>query len=94
MPCSFLISLPEAIRAIVTYTENPTELLKRRKVKRDVIFQYLVNEKIRLSPQAEKHQLIQATLQLWGAQLDSNLTVSTGITKLHFHRTETEGPFH
>jgi len=55
----------EATEAIVSYTSNAAELLKRRKVHRDVIFRYLAKEGVVMPPGSDKHQLVQRTLELW-----------------------------
>ena len=59
--------LPEAITAIITYTESPLELLKRKKVNRSLLFLYLADERIAVNPKAEKHVLLQRILQFWGS---------------------------
>ncbi|XP_063812370.1 uncharacterized protein C3orf38 homolog isoform X2 [Pseudophryne corroboree] len=69
-----VLSREEAIDAILSYSKDATELLKRRKVHRSVIFKYLDEEKISVLPSWEKHQLIQCALDHWrvpGVQKDS-----------------------
>ena len=34
---------PEAVKAILTYTNTAVELMRRRKMKRDILFQYLAD---------------------------------------------------
>ncbi|KAM3608459.1 uncharacterized protein V6R79_026025 [Siganus canaliculatus] len=55
----------EAIQTILSFTQNAEELLKRRKVYRDVIFRYLAEEGVAMPPSSEKHQLVKRTLELW-----------------------------
>ncbi|XP_063070526.1 uncharacterized protein C3orf38 homolog [Engraulis encrasicolus] len=60
-------SAEEAIRAIITYSKSSEELLKRKKVHRDVIFKYLANEGIVMPVNSEKHQLVKTTLEYWSS---------------------------
>ncbi|XP_023683379.2 uncharacterized protein C3orf38 homolog [Paramormyrops kingsleyae] len=55
----------EAREAILAYSQDAEELLKRKKVHRDVIFKYLAAQNVVVPPTAEKSQLVKATLQLW-----------------------------
>ncbi|XP_076018143.1 uncharacterized protein C3orf38 homolog [Genypterus blacodes] len=55
----------EAIGAILSYSKDAEELLKRKKVQRELIFRYLASERVVVSPNIEKHQLVQRTLELW-----------------------------
>ncbi len=43
------------------------ELLRRKKIRRDNLFQYLAGNKVIVSPKADKHDLIQKVLELWGS---------------------------
>lgn len=59
----------------MSYTSNAAELLKRRKVHRDVIFRYLAKEGVVMPPASDKHQLVQRTLELWtSAQVRADST--------------------
>ncbi|KAL4608850.1 hypothetical protein GN956_G24232 [Arapaima gigas] len=58
-------SAAEALEAILSYTQSAEELLRRKKVHRDVIFKYLSRQKVVMPPTAEKSQLVRRTLQLW-----------------------------
>ncbi|XP_030643175.1 uncharacterized protein C3orf38 homolog [Chanos chanos] len=69
----------EAIEAIVTYSENAEELLKRKKVHRDVIFKYLAKEGVVITPSSEKHQLIKRTLELWSSHV-SHVSISAPVS--------------
>ncbi len=56
-----------AIEAIATYSESALELLRRKRIRRDDLFQYLAAEKVVVSPKADKHELIQRVLRYWGS---------------------------
>ncbi|XP_051937659.1 uncharacterized protein C3orf38 homolog [Hippocampus zosterae] len=55
----------EARETILSFTKNAEELLKRKKVHRDIIFKYLAKEGVAMPPSTEKHQLVKRTLELW-----------------------------
>ncbi|XP_072541247.1 uncharacterized protein C3orf38 homolog [Salminus brasiliensis] len=57
----------EAIEAIVAYSQSAEELLKRRKVHRDIIFKYLAKEGVAAPPNTEKLHLIWRALALWSS---------------------------
>uniref|UniRef100_A0A8C6NS75 Chromosome 3 open reading frame 38 n=1 Tax=Nothobranchius furzeri TaxID=105023 RepID=A0A8C6NS75_NOTFU len=63
----------EATETILSFSKNAEELLRRRKVQRDLIFKYLVKEGVTMSPNSEKHQLVKRALELW-----SPVKVGTG----------------
>jgi len=58
----------EAVRAIIVYTDNPAELLRRKKVRRELLFKYADQEKITVKPNDEKLVLIQRILCHLGSQ--------------------------
>ncbi|XP_033990058.1 uncharacterized protein C3orf38 homolog [Trematomus bernacchii] len=60
-------NVTEAIGAIITFTENAEEFLKRKKVHRDLIFKYLANEGVVMPPNSEKNKLVKRTLELWSS---------------------------
>ncbi|KAM6970561.1 uncharacterized protein C3orf38 homolog [Aplochiton taeniatus] len=60
-------TISEAVEAILSYTKDAEELLKRKKVYRDVIFKYLAEEGVVMLPNSEKHQLVKRTLELWSS---------------------------
>ncbi|KAM9246143.1 uncharacterized protein C3orf38 homolog [Leptosomus discolor] len=62
-------SRQEAIHAILVYSQSAEELLKRRKVYREIIFKYLVARGIAVPPSSEKHLLIDRVRQYWSGQL-------------------------
>ncbi|KFQ17732.1 Uncharacterized protein C3orf38, partial [Merops nubicus] len=59
----------EAIHAILVYSQSVEELLKRRKVCREVIFKYLAAQRIPVPPSSEKRLLIDRVKQYWSGQL-------------------------
>ncbi|KAG8520703.1 putative protein C3orf38, partial [Galemys pyrenaicus] len=59
----------DAIHAILVYSQSAEELLKRRKVYRDVIFKYLATQGVIIPPDTEKHNLIQHAKDYWKKQL-------------------------
>ncbi|POI29875.1 hypothetical protein CIB84_006375 [Bambusicola thoracicus] len=61
----------EAIQAILVYSQSAEELLKRRKVYRELIFKYLAAQGIAVPPSSEKHQLIAYVRQYWDRKLTS-----------------------
>ena len=54
------------MQAILTYTEEPVELLRRRKMKRELLFQYLSDCNVVVKVSADKKELIEAVLTHWG----------------------------
>ncbi|XP_062982893.1 uncharacterized protein C3orf38 homolog [Elgaria multicarinata webbii] len=62
-------SRQEAIRAILLYSQSAEELLKRKKVFREIIFKYLATEGVIVPPSSEKHQLVTRAKQHWCEQL-------------------------
>lgn len=57
----------EALETILTFSKNAEELLRRKKVQRDLIFKYLANEGLAMPPNSEKHQLVRRTLEFWSS---------------------------
>ncbi|XP_050816904.1 uncharacterized protein C3orf38 homolog isoform X1 [Gopherus flavomarginatus] len=63
----------KAIHAILVYSQSVEELLKRRKVCREIIFKYLAKEGVVVPPCSEKHQLIHHAKQYWSGQLTDHV---------------------
>lgn len=63
----------DAIRAILAYSQNVEELLRRKKVHRDIIFKYLASQGVIIPPATEKHSLIQHAKDYWKRQLQLKL---------------------
>nr|XP_056714633.1 uncharacterized protein C3orf38 homolog [Euleptes europaea] len=61
----------EAIVAILLYSQSVEELLKRKKVLRDIIFKYLASKGVVVSPSSEKHELIRHAKHFWCEQLQT-----------------------
>ncbi|OWF47557.1 uncharacterized protein C3orf38 homolog [Mizuhopecten yessoensis] len=55
----------EHICAIVAYSESAFELLHRKKLKRDVLFQYLADSNVVVSVNSSKDTLINAIIKFW-----------------------------
>ncbi|XP_043928076.1 uncharacterized protein C3orf38 homolog [Protopterus annectens] len=58
-------SREEAINTILCYSQSALELLKRRKVSRDIIFSYLAKQGVVFPPSSEKSALVQIALEYW-----------------------------
>ncbi len=63
-----LVYITEALAAIISFTTSAVELLRRRKIKRDLLFQYLYDEGVMVAPKVEKHVLVRHVLQHWESQ--------------------------
>ncbi|KFP77897.1 Uncharacterized protein C3orf38, partial [Apaloderma vittatum] len=72
----------EAIHAILVYSQSVEELLRRKKVCRDVIFKYLAAQGIPVPPSSEKHLLIDRVKQYWSGKL-TTCTSESGERKPH-----------
>lgn len=64
--------LLDAIRAILVYSQSVEELLRRRKVHREVIFKYLATQGVIIPPATEKHNLIQHAKDYWKSSYNQN----------------------
>ena len=58
----------EAVSAILLNTDKPGDLLRRRKIKKELLFKYLHAKKVTVDPSADKCVFITHVLQLWGSQ--------------------------
>ncbi|XP_056245379.1 uncharacterized protein C3orf38 homolog [Seriola aureovittata] len=82
----------EAMETILSFSKNAEELLRRKKVQRDLIFKYLAKEGVAMPPNSEKHQLVKRTLELWSsgkAVVDEGLQGEADETR---QRRPTETP--
>ena len=61
----------EALEAILMYSESAKQLLRRKKVRREHIFQYLAEKQIYASASADKTTLMRKVLDLWGTPPDA-----------------------
>ncbi|KFQ98494.1 Uncharacterized protein C3orf38, partial [Nipponia nippon] len=66
----------EAIHAILVYSQSVEELLKRRKVYREIIFKYLATQGIPVPPSFEKRLLVDRVKQYWSGQLTTHAVES------------------
>ena len=84
--CFYLVQFTEAIQAVITYTDDALQLLKRKKLKRDHIFRYLANHGVAVSPNAEKSKLIRAVLTYWDTNINQAVlqNVSIDASNCHF----------
>ncbi|KAM6099826.1 uncharacterized protein C3orf38 homolog [Theristicus caerulescens] len=69
-------SRQEAIHAILVYSQSVEELLKRRKVYREIIFKYLATQGIPVPPSFEKRLLVDRVKQYWSGQLTTRASES------------------
>ena len=59
------LSFSEAAQAVVDYTESVQNLLKRQKITKDVLFQYLNKEQVYVNPSAQKQVYVDAVINHW-----------------------------
>lgn len=55
----------DAIEAIISFTINVKVLLRRKKVRREHVFQYLAENQVFVPSTADKQQLIKKVMELW-----------------------------
>ena len=65
--CAFLKHLTEAVDAIITYSHTAGQLLRRKKVKREHIYQYLAENGVVEPGSSDKPTLIRRLLLYWGS---------------------------
>lgn len=68
----------EAVTAILLHTDRPQDLLRRRKIKRELLFKYLHAKRVSVEATADKAVYMASVLQLWGSQQPLNLNGSEG----------------
>lgn len=75
----------DAIEAIISFTVNTKVLLRRKKVRREHVFQYLAEHQVFVPSTADKQQLIKKVMDLWvqkerelklGCSMDPSLNYS------------------
>ncbi|XP_013790631.1 uncharacterized protein C3orf38 homolog [Limulus polyphemus] len=59
----------DAERSILMFTDRAVLLLKRRKIKKEIIFSYLMSEGVSVNPDGEKRHFIQACLNYWNSEV-------------------------
>ena len=57
----------EAISMIILHTERAADLLKRRKIKKELLFKYLHYKRVPIESVADKSVHVTRVLELWGA---------------------------
>ncbi|KAI3356116.1 hypothetical protein L3Q82_017379 [Scortum barcoo] len=65
-------NMKEATETILSFTKNAEELLRRKKVHRDLIFKYLAAEGIPMPRNSEKQELVKRALELWSSGKNPN----------------------
>ena len=58
----------EAVEAVLSYSHTASQLLRRKKVKRDHIYQYLAENGIIEPVSSDKPSLIRRALLFWGSE--------------------------
>nr|XP_020470092.1 uncharacterized protein C3orf38 homolog [Monopterus albus] len=78
-------NIKEARKAILSFTKNAEEFLKRKKVHRDLIFKYLAMQGVAMPSNSEKLELVKKTLELWScgkkAVVDESLPEETNASR-------------
>uniref|UniRef100_A0AAV2K322 NTF2 domain-containing protein n=1 Tax=Knipowitschia caucasica TaxID=637954 RepID=A0AAV2K322_KNICA len=82
-------SVKEAMDSVLSFTKSAEELLRRKKVYRELIFKYLANEGVIMPSTSEKHALIKKTLELWSSRQTTKPQGQTGNNQDE-KRTETD----
>ena len=76
--CCFIVV--EAINAIVTYSESSMVLLNRKRLSKNILFQYLASEGIMVNVMGLKSHLIENTLEQWEVSRAQNpVAASTAV---------------
>lgn len=71
----------EAINIIIQYSSNELSVLKRKIVTREILFQYLHDNKISVSLPINKHEIISKILDFWNvpSTSESNTSISSSV---------------
>lgn len=67
-----LTSVEEAKKCILLHTDTLSSLLKRKKITKELLFNYLHGKSVSVCPTLDKHQLIEVTLQYWNSQMNNS----------------------
>ena len=65
----------EAITAIILHTDKAVDLLKRKKIKKEVLFKYLHFKRVPIEAVSDKSVHVSRVLELWGAPETGDMTV-------------------
>ena len=53
-------------QAIILHTDKAVDLLKRRKLKKELLFKYLHEKKVPIDGQSDKSEIVRKVLEVWG----------------------------
>lgn len=67
-----MLTVSDAVDIIIRYSPDYQTILNRKTVKRDVLFQYLHDNNVSLTPPMTKLALIQKILEYWGTTRNDN----------------------
>ena len=86
---NFSLLKTEAVSAIMLYTRSSEELLRRRKVRRENLYQYLAQQGYVEHPAADKNTLLKKVLKLWqlkkqGVGVDNKGLTFSNVTLLQW----------
>ena len=65
----------EAISAIILHTDRAVDLLKRKKIKKEVLFKYLHFKRVSIEAVSDKSVHVARVLEVWGAAETGDMTV-------------------
>jgi len=68
-------SREDAIQAVILHTDSALDLLKRRKVRKELLFKYLHDKKVPIEVIAEKTTLVKKVLEVWGSSDDVDMFI-------------------
>ncbi|KAG8225407.1 hypothetical protein J437_LFUL004607 [Ladona fulva] len=74
-----LTSVEEAKKCILLHTDTIPSLLKRKKITKELLFNYLHGKQVSVCPTLDKQQLIEVLLQYWNSQSSSEVTATQGV---------------
>ena len=56
----------EAITMIILHTDRAVDLLKRKKIKKEILFKYLHLKRVAIEAESDKSVCVSRVLELWG----------------------------
>ena len=65
----------EAITIIILHTDRAVDLLKRKKIKKEILFKYLHFKRVAIEAVSDKSVHVSRVLELWGGSQSGDLTV-------------------
>lgn len=66
-----LLSSPDCVRLILNYSASAADFLKRKKIKKEIIFRFLNEQRIYANASSTKRDLIKECLKAWGSSAAS-----------------------